>query len=51
MLHKLINYSNMAKERKINTEVRKIIISEGWKCIVKDGIVTFEENKQTPPRS
>lgn len=51
MLHKLINYSNMAKERKINTEVRKIIIPEGWKCIVKDGIVTFEENKQTPPRS
>lgn len=35
-------------------EIKSIVVPDGWECIVKNGIATFEEKKETtqnPPRS
>lgn len=35
-------------------EIKSIVVPDGWDCIVKNGIVTFQEKKentQNPPRS
>lgn len=32
-------------------EIKEIIVPENWECIIKNGIATFREKKQEPPRS
>lgn len=32
-------------------EIKEMRIPEGWECIIEDGVATFREKKQTPPRS
>ena len=35
-------------------EIKSIVVPDGWECIVKNGVATFQEKKeniQNPPRS
>lgn len=32
-------------------EIKQMIIPEGWECTVKNGVATFREKRQAPPRS
>lgn len=46
--------NNNKKENENNMEIKAIVVPDGWECIVKDGIATFQEKKETtqnPPRS
>ena len=31
-------------------EIKQMIIPEGWECTVKNGVATFREKRQAPPR-
>ena len=45
---------NNKKKNEKNMEVKAIVVPDGWECIVKNGIATFQEKKETtqnPPRS
>ena len=42
------------KDNKKNMEIKSIVVPDGWECIVKNGIATFQEKKentQNPPRT
>ena len=32
-------------------EIKEMIIPENWECIIENGVATFKEKKQTPPKS
>ena len=42
------------KKNEKNMEIKSIVVPDGWECIVKNGVATFQEKKQNiqnPPRS